>query len=89
MSWKKSPLMTCKILTLLLNTLAADENYLVLHRDNLTIPIQIQSSGKGKNFSQFFAGFLKSISNLERFESKDDPHSFCISDTMDSEKVVR
>ena len=88
-SWEKFLLMTCKILALLLNTLAADEKYLVLHRDNLTIPIQMQSSDKEKNFSQFFAGFLKSIWNLERFESKDDPHSFCISDTTHSEKVVR
>ena len=34
---KKSLLVTCKILGLLVNTLAADERYLVLHRDNLTI----------------------------------------------------
>ena len=88
-SWKKCVLMTCKILALLLNTLAADEKYLVFHRDDLTIPFQMQSSDKEKNFSQFSPGCLKSFWNLERFESKDDPHSFCISDTMDSEKVVR
>ena len=49
----------------------------------------MQSSDKEKNFSQFFAGLLKSIWNLERFESKDDPHSFFISDTTDLEEVVR
>ena len=53
--------MTCKILALLLNTLAEDEKYPVLNTDNLTIPIQMQSSDKEKKFSQFFAGFFKSI----------------------------
>ena len=52
-SWKRSLLLTCKILGLLLNTLAADEKYLVLHRDNLTIPIQMQLSKKQKTFSVF------------------------------------
>ena len=32
-------LLTCQILGLLVNTLAADEKYLVLHTDNITIPI--------------------------------------------------
>ena len=44
LSWKKSLLLTCKILGLLVNTVAADENYPPLNRDNLTIPIQIQLS---------------------------------------------
>ena len=37
---EKSLLLTCQILELLVNTLAADEKYLVLHRDNLSTPIQ-------------------------------------------------
>ena len=60
LSWKKSLLLTCQILGLLVNTLAADEKYPVLNRDNLTIPIQMQLSQKQKIFSQFFAAFLKS-----------------------------
>ena len=36
---EKSLLLTCQILELLVNISAADEKYLVLHRDNLTIPI--------------------------------------------------
>ena len=88
-SWKKSLLLTWKILGLLLNTLAADEKYLVLHRDNLTIPIQMQLSQKQKTFSQFFAAFLKSTLNFKHFESKDDPHRFCIFEVTDSENVVR
>ena len=68
LSWKKSLLLTCKILGLLVNTLAADEMYPVLHRDNLTIPIQKQLSQKQKTFSQFFVAFLKSTINFKYFE---------------------
>ena len=59
LSLKKSLLLTCKILGLLVNTLAADEKYPVLNRDNLTIPIQMQLSQKQKTFLQFFTAFLK------------------------------
>ena len=86
---KKSLLLTCQILGLLVNTLAADEKYPVLNRDNLTIPIQMQLSEKQKTFSQFFAAFLKFTLNFEHFEKKDDPHRFCISEITDSENVVR
>ena len=89
LSWKKSLFLTCQILGLLVNTLAADEKYPVLNRDNLTIPIQMQLSQKQKTFSQFFAAFLKSTLNFEHFEKKDDPHRFCISEITDSENVVR
>ena len=42
-----------------------------------------------ETFSQFFSAFLKSILNFESFEKEDDPHSSCISDITDSEKLVR
>ena len=45
---EKSLLLTCQILGLLVNTLAADEKNPVLNRDNLTIPIQMQLSQKEK-----------------------------------------
>ena len=89
LTWKKSVLLTCKILGLLLNTLAADEKYLVLHRDNLTIPIQMQLSQKQKTFSQFFAALSKSRLNFKDFERKDNPHSFCSSEIKDSEYMIR
>ena len=54
LSWKKSLLLTCKILGLLVNTLAADGKYLVIDRDNLKIPVQMQLSHKQKTFSEFF-----------------------------------
>ena len=86
---KKSLLLTCQILGLLVNTLAADEKYLVLHRNNLTVPIQIQLSKKQKKISKFFAAFLESKLDFEHFEKKDDPHSFCISEITDSENVLK
>ena len=61
LSWKKSLLLTCQILGLIVNTLAADEKYLVLQRDNSTIPIYMQLSRKQKTFSECFAAFLKSV----------------------------
>ena len=81
--------MTCKILGLLINTLAAYEKYPTLNRENLTIPIQMQFSKKEKKFSKIFAAFLRSSLNFEYFEKKDDPHNFCISDITNSENVVR
>ena len=88
-SWKQSALLTCQILGLLVNTLAADEKYPVLNRDNLTIPIQMQLSQKQKTFSEFFAAFLKFRVNFEYFEKTDDPHRFFIFEVTDSENVVR
>ena len=64
----------------LVNTVASDEKYPALNRDNLMIPIQMQTSQKQKHFSAFFAEFLKSKFNFEHFEKKDDPHTFFISD---------
>ena len=89
MSWKKSLLLRWKTLGLLVNTLAANEKYPVLNRDNLMIPIQMKLSEKEKSFSQIFAKFFISISNFEHFEKKYNPHSFCISQITNSENVVR
>ena len=76
LSWKKSFLLTWKILGLLVNTLAADEKYPVLNRDNLTIPIQMQLSQKQKSFPLFFAEFFKTATNLKYFGKNDDRHRF-------------
>ena len=81
---KKSLLLTCQILGLLVNTLAADEKYPVLHRDNLTIPIQMQISQKQKTFAEFFASNFKSRLNFKHFFKKDDSHRFCIFEVTDS-----
>ena len=87
--WKKSVLLTYEILGLLVNTLATDEKYPVFNRDKLTIPIQMQLYQKQNDFSKFCASFLKSRLNFKYFESKDEPHRFCISEVTDSENVVR
>ena len=67
---KKSLLFTCQILGLLLNTLAPNEKYPVLNRDNLTIQIQMQLSQKQKSFSEFVAIVSKSRLNFEHFEKR-------------------
>ena len=89
LSWKRSLCFTWEILGLILNTLAGDEKYLVLHNDNLTILIEMQLSEKQKTLSQFFAVFLKCISNFERFEKQDDPQRCCMFDITNSKNVVR
>ena len=70
LKWKKALFFTCEILKLLANTLAAEEKYAVLNRDNLTIPIQMHLSQKQKTFSQYFGAFLASKLNLKYFEKK-------------------
>ena len=46
----------------------------------------MQLSKKLKTFSQFFFPFLKSSSNFEHFEKKDDIHSQCISEIIDCQR---
>ena len=89
LSWKKCLLLTCQVLGLLVNTLAADDKYLLINRDKLKIPIQMILSQKQKNLSQVFSAFLKSRLNFENLLKKDDPHRFCISENKESENVVR
>ena len=81
--------LTCQILGLLVNTLAADEKYTALNRDNLTILIQMPLSHKKITFSQFFAPFMKPGLNFEHFDKNDEPHRFCNFEITDCENVVR
>ena len=50
---EKSLCLTCQIFGMLVNTLAADEKYPVLNRENLTGPIQKQLYQKKKLFLNF------------------------------------
>ena len=68
--WKKSLLLTCQILGLLVKALAANKKYPLLKRDHLTIPIQMQLSQKEETSSLFSAAFLKSTWNFEHFDKK-------------------
>ena len=79
LNWKKSLLLTCQILGLLVHTLAANGKYPLLNRDILMIPSRMLLTHKQKNFSEFFAEFLKSRLNFEHFEDKNDPQKFWIS----------
>ena len=49
----------------------------------------MQLSYKQTNFSRFFALFLTSKLKFKRFEKKNDPRNFFISDITNSENVVR
>ena len=49
----------------------------------------MELSEKQNNFSEFFSVFSKSIWNFQRFEKKDDPHRFCISEITDSKNMVK
>ena len=89
LSWKKSLLLTCQILGLLVNTSAADEKYPLLKRDSLTITFQMQLSQKQKTFSESFAAFLKFRLNFKFIEKKYDPHRFCIPELMDCVNLIR
>ena len=62
--------MPCQIWGLLLKTLAANEKYPLLKRDNLTIPIQMQLSQKEETFSLLSLAFFKSRRNFEHFDKK-------------------
>ena len=46
--------MIWKVLRLIVNTLAADDKYSLLKRDNLTQPTQMELSKKQKIFLNFF-----------------------------------
>ena len=60
---QKSLLLTCQVSGLLVITLASDEKYPFLKRDNWTIAIEMKLSQKQNPFSEFFAAFLKSSLN--------------------------
>ena len=68
--WRKSLLLKCQILGLLVNTLAADEKYPVLNRDNLAIPIQMQLSQKQKVFLNFLLLFWSLAETLNVLKKK-------------------
>ena len=86
LSYKKSLLQIWKISKLIPNTLSADGEYSLLDRDNITQRIRTQLSQKQETFSKFFASFLKTSLNLEQFIKKDYTHSWCISESTDSQK---
>ena len=67
--------------------MTADDKYSLRNRKNLTQPIQQLLSKKQKKFFfNFFSAYLKSTSNVEHFEKKDDAHRLCILEIRDCER---
>lgn len=58
------------------DTLTVNDKYSPRNRKNLQEPIQLHLFKNEKIFYEIFAAHLKSTSNLERFEKKDDPHMY-------------
>ena len=79
--------MICQILGVFLNTLTANDKYLVLDCVNLSNPIQVQLSLQPTIFSDFFVSFLESISNFKHLNKKDDRHTYFISEITDCERL--
>ena len=67
-------------LSVLRNTLTANDKHPVRYFENLLSPIQMTLSLKRKTFVDSFVRFLESTSNFKRFEKKYDRHSYFISD---------
>ena len=64
-----------KILRQSVKSLTADGKHCLLNRGNLTQPIAILLSQKGKNFCQFVFTFLKSVLSFKHLPKKDEPDS--------------
>ena len=65
---KMSPLELGETLGLFINILTADGEYPFQGCENLPLPFKMRLSEKRKMFSQFFAPFRDSTSNLQHFE---------------------
>ena len=80
-------LVLCKSLRLLtVKTLADDEKYSLLYRENLTQPIQMLLTQKQKSFFHFSSAILKSTLKFAHFQKKEDFHSRSSSQITVSEK---
>ena len=86
MSWKKSTLVTSKILGLFVNTLTAEYTYSRRNMQTFKQQVQTPLSLKQKTFSGFFIAFLKSTLNGEHFEKKEESSSLSISEIIDSKR---
>ena len=88
LTWETSLLLIFELLRVFIETLTADHRYSLCYIWNLQVLHQMQLSKKLKTFPQFFFPFLKSSSNFEHFEKKDDIHSQCISEIIDCQRYT-
>ena len=84
---KTSPWLKFEIIGLFANTWTADYKYPVTDCENLSFLIQIQLSEKQNIFSEFLIQLMESRSNFEHFETKEDRHSYCISEISDGPRL--
>ena len=82
-----SLLVVFEIFGLFVQTMTADEKYILCNSENSPQPIEMQLSEKQTTFSDYSASFLKSTSNLKHFEKDHDLDTLCISDITDSETL--
>ena len=73
--WKISPLLIYEILGVFVNTMTADNKYLLWDYEDLSLQTQMQLSKNQKTFLQFFVPLMESTSNIKHFQRKDDRHS--------------
>ena len=71
------------ILGVFVNTSTAKDKYSLGNRKNSLQPIQLILFQKQKYFSQFFATYLKSKSNVEHFQKKNYHHRLYILESTD------
>ena len=86
LTWETSLLCIFELLQVYIKKLNADHKYSLCYIWNQQVLYQMQLYEKLKIFSQFFISFLKYSWNFEHFEKKNDIHSQCISDILDSQR---
>ena len=72
-----------EILGVLVNTLTANNKYSLCNNRKLPHPVQLELSKKKEIFTQFFSAYLRSTSNFQHFERKDDPDRLYIFEIRD------
>ena len=69
-SWKKSLLVLCKVLTMFVNILTTDDKRFLVNRDSLRQPINTQLSQKKNYFMNLFLQFWNLNKILKIFKKK-------------------
>ena len=67
MSWKRLLVVTCKVVSRFVDTLAANDKYCLLSREISMQTVQMNLSEKQKTFSRFLCKFFKSTLIVEHF----------------------
>ena len=86
MSCKSLLLARSEILGPIVNILTSDGKYSCQKRENFRQQIEMQLPEKPETFCALFFAFLKSTSNFEYFEKKEESHSLSISEIIDCER---